>query len=109
MMNEVGPTLYASLKGLVLKRLAEAGTAVLTGQKLTEVGDKSVTLTGSATGYTKELEADAVVLALGVHSNKGLAERFEAAFEKITRVGDVSRPGQISDAMREANDKAYIF
>jgi pyruvate/2-oxoglutarate dehydrogenase complex dihydrolipoamide dehydrogenase (E3) component len=109
MMNEVGTTLYASLKGLMLKRLAGAGVTILTGRKLTKVGNKAVTLTGTATGYTEELEADAVVLALGVHSNKGPAEQFEAAFEKVTRVGDVSSPGQISDAMREANDKAHIF
>jgi 2,4-dienoyl-CoA reductase-like NADH-dependent reductase (Old Yellow Enzyme family) len=109
MMKEVGPTLYISLKALMLRRLAGAGATILTGQRLTEIGDTAVTLTGTATGYTKELEADAVVLALGVRANNALAEEFEAAFDKVVRVGDVSKPGQISDALREANDKAHIF
>ena len=32
-----------------------------------------------------------------------------AALDHVVFVGDVSRTGQIADALREANDKAYVF
>ena len=41
--------------------------------------------------------------------NKALADEFYAAFDKVTTVGDASKPGLIGDALREANSKAYVF
>lgn len=107
MMKAVGTTLYATVRLMLLRRLDATGVKIMTGHKLTEVKEKSVAL--SSSGQTSELEADAVVLAMGVRSNRVLAEEFEAAFECVTFVGDASKPGQIADAMREANDKAYIL
>ena len=37
------------------------------------------------------------------------ARDVRAALDHVVFVGDVSRTGQIADALREANDKAYVF
>jgi hypothetical protein len=52
---------------------------------------------------------DTVVIAIGVRSRKKLVGKFEVAFDKITSVGDANKPGLIADAIREANDKAFVF
>lgn len=60
-------------------------------------------------GGTEELQVDTVVIAIGVRSRKKLVGKFEVAFDKITSVGDANKPGLIADAIREANDKAFVF
>ncbi len=109
MKKDVGDTLYITVKMLLLNALKSAGVTILTGQKLTEIRERNVFLSAVSSNESSVLEADEVVLAMGVRPNRGLAEEFEAAFPHVTRVGDVSRPAQIADAVREANDKAWIF
>lgn len=109
MKKDVGDTLYVTVKMMLLNALKSAGVTILTGQKLTEVRSGSVLLTAVSSGEIRELEADAVVLAMGVRPDRAAAEEFEAAFPRVIRVGDVSRPAQIADAVREAHDKAWVF
>ena len=109
MKKDVGDTLYVTVKLMLLGALRAAGVKILTGRKLTEVRENSILLTELSTGGVLDLAADAVVLAMGVRPNRAVAEEFEAVFPRITRVGDVSYPAQIADAIREANDKALVF
>ena len=50
-----------------------------------------------------------MVLAMGVRPDRTVADALRAALDHVVFVGDVSRTGQIADALREANDKAYVF
>ena len=109
MKKDVGDTLYVTVKLMLLGALRAAGVTVLTGRRLTEVREGSLLLAEVSSGEAIELEADAVVLAMGVRPNRALAEEFEAAFPRTTRVGDVSRLAQIADAIRPANDRAWVF
>lgn len=109
MMDQVGVTLYASVRGMLLKRLADAGVTILTGKRMEKVTNTVVTLKDVATGEMSELDADAVILALGVKSNRDLATQLQGESYKVTCLGDADKPGQIANAMRVSNDKAYIF
>lgn len=109
MMNEVGTSLYASVRGALLKRLAAAGVEILTGHGLSGVSDREITLSITETAHSEKRKADIVVLAIGVRSRKKLTDEFEKAFDKVTLVGDARKPGLIAEAMREANDKAFVF
>ena len=109
MMDQVGTTLYASVRAGLLKRLDGLGVQIQTGHGLSGIDRDHISLSVTKNAFTEELNVDAVVIAIGVRSRKKLVEEFEAAFDKITSVGDAHKPGLISDAIREANDKAFVF
>ena len=109
MTGAVGTTLYASVRGMLLKSLAEEKVQILTDRTLTGIEPGKISMIQTSTAFAKEMEVDAVVLALGVRSGMALVEEFEAAFDKVTAVGDARKPGIIADAVREANDKAFVF
>lgn len=109
MMNEVGTSLYASVRGALLKRLKDDGVEILTGHGLSGVNNGEITLTVTDTGFSVQRKAEVVVLAIGVKSRNKLAEEFEKAFDKVTLVGDARKPGLIADAVKEANDKTFVF
>ena len=46
---------------------------------------------------------------MGAKPNYPMVEKFEAAFDKVISVGNTLNPGIIADAMRSANDKAFVF
>lgn len=109
MMNDVGTSLYASVRGTLLTRLKKHGVQLLTGHGLCGIDKDHITTMLTKSAFTEEVKADAVVIAIGVRSRKKLVEEFEAAFDKVTSVGDAQKPGLIGDAIREANDKAFVF
>lgn len=109
MAKGVGTSLYATVRLLLLGRLQAAGVKIMTEQKLAQITADEVILTRGKTEELCCLQADAVVLAMGVRPERTLADQIMAEFDHVTYVGDVSRTGQIADAMREANDKAYVF
>jgi len=109
MAKNVGTTLYTTVKLFLMGRLQAAGVKIMTEQKLTQITADEVILTRGNAEELCCLQADAVVLAMGVRPDRSLAEQIMAEFDHVTYVGDVSRTGQIADAMREANDKAYVF
>ena len=82
---------------------------IVTDHSLTGIGEGRINLIRTSMGYAEEREADAVVIAIGVRPRSALVEEFEAAFDKVTAVGDARRAGLIADATREANDKAFVF
>ncbi len=109
MMDAVGTSLYASVRALLLKRLNEAGVEILTGHCLDSIGADEIALKVTSTAFEVNRKADTVILAIGVKPRKDLVNEFETAFDKIISVGDALRPGLIGDAIREANDKAFVF
>ncbi len=109
MKKDVGDTLYITVKMMLLNALKSAGVKIMTSQKLAEVKKDCILLNDVSSDETKELKADTVVLAMGVRPDSGLAEEFETVFPHVTRVGDVSKPAQIADAVREGNDKARVI
>lgn len=109
MMGAVGTTLYASAAKMLLNRLAENGVRIMTGHALNAIGDGTVKLSVTATAFDTEMEADVVVLALGIRPNRALEESFEGNFEQVILVGDNYAGGTIREAMHTAYDKAFVF
>ncbi len=109
MMDSVGNALYTSNRMMLLKRLHEAGVKIQTKQMLVRISQGNVLVRETDTGTEHELPCDTVVLALGVAPQKNFVHEIQHAFAHVIYVGDAYKPGQIVDAMKEANDKAYIF
>lgn len=109
MLNAVGTTLYPSVSKLMLKRIADNGGKIMTGHALKAIGDGEIELSVSATAFDTSMQADEVVLALGVRPNRALAAEFEDNFEHVIFAGDAYAGGTIKDAMHAAYDKAFVF
>ena len=109
MSANVGDPLYPSLKVYYGKRLAELGVEIKTMTRLFEICEDKIVVRNSATAFRAEIPCDAVVFANGVRSDKAIAEACYANFDKVICVGDVSNPGLIGEALRDANSKAWVF
>ncbi len=108
MMKDVGTTLYASAKALLMKRLTDQGTKVMTSTTLKSLQSDSITVT-DAEGKESTIPCDAVVLAMGVHSDKSLRKELEQVSDRVILIGDCDKPGQIREALHAAYDKAFVF
>lgn len=108
MMKDVATSLFLTNKAFLLMDLQKAGVEIKTQHRLTEITPTDVLLTDHEENQSR-LPVDAVVLAVGVRPDNFIAETFEDTFPRVTRVGDVDKAGQIADALRAANDKAYVF
>lgn len=108
MAKDVGTTLYASAKALLMKRIMEQGTKVMTETTLVSVQKDSVTVK-NAQGESQTIPCDAVVLAMGVRSDRSLRDEFEQSFDRVILIGDSEKPGQIREALHAAYDKAFVF
>lgn len=109
MTKRVGASLYRTLQLMQLNMLNELGVEVLPSHKVLEIKKDAVLVNDKNADTEKALDADHVVIAVGVHADNAIIETFEDAFDHVTALGDVRKAAQIVDAMMEANDKAYVF
>ncbi len=110
MLDKVGGNLYPSVVMHLAQEIMKNGGAILKGKALTAVKDGCVEVCDTKTKEVSQIEADSVVLAMGVRSDRAVvAELKEAYGEKVILVGDASRPGQIYDALHSAYNKAFVY
>ena len=112
-MVEMNPTVGQGIYNVVFNdiysRIKPHEPTVLTSHKLTAVTDGGITVEDLATGESKSVAADTVVLALGTHNQEALAEQFEAAGLPTFLVGSAETPGRIAGAVRSGFEKAWVF
>ena len=90
---DVGPT----TRWVLVKRMKDCGIEVLTNTALVEI-----TKTGAmikCEGKTNELQADTVVLAVGMTPHRQLAEELEQIGINANMVGDCATVGKILEAV----------
>lgn len=71
-------------------------------QKLLYLKDKNDVVLEDKKGNKTELEADCVVLSLGVRSEKALYEELKKTMNNVYIIGDGEKAGRIADATRSA-------
>jgi 2,4-dienoyl-CoA reductase-like NADH-dependent reductase (Old Yellow Enzyme family)/thioredoxin reductase len=110
MMDKVGGNLYPSITMHLVKTITENGGAILKGKKLAAVGDGKVTVCDSKSAEETTLEADLVVLAMGIRADRTMEKELRETFEdRLVLIGDADKPGQILDALHTAYDRAFVF
>lgn len=87
-------------RGMLLDLVAEAGVELRTGTRVVAVRDNGATV-ADASGERSDVEADTVVLALGMTPRRAMVEALKAAVPRATVVGDCLKPRLIIDAVRE--------
>lgn len=107
MAKELAPGTWFQLVDDEMERIAPYGTEIKLGTKLIGVEPGKVLIENVKSGKKGELEADYVVLSLGVKSNNAIASELEkAGLKNIYKVGDANASGTIADACHSAFDTA---
>ncbi|MFC1965037.1 FAD-dependent oxidoreductase [Chloroflexota bacterium] len=86
---------------VLLERLSKYDINILTNSLAEAVTDRGLLINQS--GQKKVVEADTIVLAMGVISNNALAIEARNRFPRVHMIGDCVRPGRISNAINQAS------
>ena len=100
MANEVSPGGWFQLVDDELSRLEPAGVKFRTGMKLLEVSEGKILCENVKTGSVQALDADSVVLSLGVRPVNGLAKELDGKVKNLVCAGDSIKSGTIANAVR---------
>ena len=110
MLDKVGGNLYPSVVMHLAQEIMKNGGEIAKGRKLVSVEEGKVTVSDTKSGETAQIDADCVVLAMGVRSARPDLDNYREAFgDKVILVGDSARPGQIYDALHSGHDRAFVF
>lgn len=110
MQEKIGNGIYASILYDMTQKLKKHNVQVVTNHKVAAIGDDSVTVVHTKSGQPQTFAAERVVLSLGVKPNKGLLEQLNETFPSRVRViGDSSKAGKVSDAIREGFEKSFVL
>lgn len=81
----------------------------LLGHWLMKITPEGVDLERIDSGLPVFVPADIVILALGVHPQNDVVDRFKATFSEVRVIGDAARGGRIVDATQDAYGQAFVF
>lgn len=109
MAPQLGPGIFGAILNDELSRITPHSPAVYTGHKLISIQPDSVTLERVEDGGRVTVEADSVVLALGVRPRSDVVKAFQTAFDRVVAVGDARQGGRIATAVRQGYEAAYVF
>ncbi len=100
MLNGVMLDMYSANRMHLLKLLADADVNILTETKCLEIRDNGITIADKY-GKRSTLEADTVVLAVGLKSNEGLLEALKDKIPEVYAIGDCVEPRKVINAIWE--------
>ena len=109
MLGEVGQDMYPSVIGMMKKRFGEKGVDIITNYKVVKMDSDEVLIRSTITEQDKTMAADTLVIASGVRPDKTLISQFKEANDQVIVIGDAYKPGNIAKALKEANDKCFVF
>ena len=105
MAPEVAPGAWFQLVDDEMERIKPFGTKIMTGTKLVGIEAGKVLVEDVKTGAKSALEADNVVLSLGVRPvNDMVTKLVGCGIHKVVTVGDAKKSGTIADATHSAYD-----
>ena len=105
MADEIAPGNWFQLTDDEMERLSETDTRFETGTKLLAVDGSGVLVEDVKSRRKRKIEADALVLSLGVKPAGDLARQLDhLSVRRIWRVGDAVKSGTIADACHSAFD-----
>jgi 2,4-dienoyl-CoA reductase-like NADH-dependent reductase (Old Yellow Enzyme family)/thioredoxin reductase len=109
MLPEIGQGISILVIFDIKRRLAEYGPAYMLGHKVSEITEDGVLLEQVDDGERVVVDADTIILALGVRPRQDIVNAFKAAFPEAHILGDANRGGRILEATQDAYGKAFVF
>ena len=109
MLKELGAGVNPAVIMDSMKRIMPYAPQVLKEHKLKEVKPDGIELTRLIDGEALFVQADYVILSMGVRPRQAVVEAFKAAFSNVYVIGDAQARGRILEATQDAYGKAFVF
>jgi 2-enoate reductase len=101
MVSDIIPDEYEASRSMIKEMFEKGEVEVLTDTTLLEIDDDGVIVDGKPEGKRK-LEADSVVLAMGMKPRKKLEQALEGKVAEVRAIGNCAEGRKVIDAMWEA-------
>lgn len=109
MANEIAPGTWFQLIDDELSRIEPYGTEFITGKRLMKIEPDHVVLEDVRTAELSRIDADEVVLSMGVRPVNGLYNQLKDAGVNVYKVGDATSSGTIAHAVHSAYSTAVAI
>ncbi|MFB3765138.1 MAG: FAD-dependent oxidoreductase [Methanotrichaceae archaeon] len=109
MLPEIGQGISFIVIFDMKRRLAEYSPVYMLGHKVSEITKEGVFLERVDDGERVFVNAETIILALGVRPRKDVVNAFKAAFPEAHIIGDANRGGRILEATQDAYGQAFVF
>jgi len=100
MLDSVMPDVPPANSMHLLELLADMDVQILTETKFLEITDKGIAIADKY-GKRSTLEADTIVLAMGLRSNEGLLDALRDKVPEVYAIGDCVEPRKVINAIWE--------
>ncbi len=104
-----GAPVPGQVKMMTLDLLAKYDVAIHTHCLVREITPTGVALTRTDDRDEKHVNADAIVLAMGMTPNAGLPDQLERALPHVYRIGDCREPRNVMNAIWDAREIARFI
>lgn len=100
LLDSIARDMYMINRTHLLKLLSDAKVKILTETKVLEITSEEVMIEGKD-GQKSKLEADTVVLAVGLRPNDELISKLRGKVKELYSIGDCMEPRKVIDAIWE--------
>ena len=109
MLPEIGQGISILVIFDIKRRLAEYNPVYLLGHRVSEITEGGVALERVDDGKRVFINAETIILALGVRPRQDIVNAFKADFPEAHILGDANRGGRILEATQDAYGQAFVF
>jgi 2,4-dienoyl-CoA reductase-like NADH-dependent reductase (Old Yellow Enzyme family)/NADPH-dependent 2,4-dienoyl-CoA reductase/sulfur reductase-like enzyme len=109
MLPEIGQGISILVVFDIKRRLAEYGPVYLLGHKVSKITEDGVALERVDESGKVFVNAETIILALGVRPRKDTVNAFKTAFPEAHILGDANRGARILEATQDAYGQAFVF
>ncbi|MCB2291841.1 NAD(P)/FAD-dependent oxidoreductase [Clostridium sp. CS001] len=109
MQSKIGPGAYLPNLIDVTSRLKKHNVIMIPSLRLTEISETGIRVQNTLNNNFTNIDADAVVLSLGVRVDQEFVQEFKKNFNKVFVLGDAEKPGRIGQAIQTGYEKAYVL
>ncbi|WP_296558067.1 FAD-dependent oxidoreductase [uncultured Acetobacterium sp.] len=109
MQKNIGPGINRTILADLMMRFKKHEPLIMSNHRLMSIGDKGIVLMNQMTSQPIQVEADTIVLALGVTPRSAMVHEFMDAFDNVRVIGDAEKAGRIQEAIKEGYSQAFAF
>jgi len=107
MLGRIGADIERANRWVIMKRLRSLGVKMEKNAKVEEITESGVRIIRD--GKAEFFEGGSIVLAVGMESNRKLAQELEGRVAELHLVGDSAAPGKIAQAIENGFRVAQMF
>lgn len=100
MLGRLAADVGDTVRRVLLRKLEDAGVAMLPGMRVTAFGPTGVTVQ-DRNGNSRQIDGDTIVLALGAKAEDTLLSQIQGARSELYIIGDAREPRRIRNAISE--------